>query len=79
MESLDTTDDVYALYQWIKQGGGISMMLDVMVNEDIKREKLVRLFPELPFPIQKAQLLFNKTRYQPKKMILFKKFIHDYV
>ena len=79
LESLDTTDDVYALYQWMKQGGGISMMLDVMVNEDIKREKLVRLFPELPFPIQKAQLLFNKTRYQPKKMILFRKFIHDYV
>ncbi len=79
LELFDTTDDVYALYQWIKEGGGISMMLDVMISEDINNGVLEPLFPELPFPIQKAQLLFNKTRYQPKKMVLFKKFIHSYV
>ena len=79
LELLDTTDDVYALYQWVKQGGGISMMLDMMINNDIKNGELVPLFPELPFPIQKAQLLFNKTRYQPKKMVLFREFIRSYV
>jgi len=79
LELLDTTDDVYALYQWVKQGGGISMMLDMMINEDIKSGELESLFPEFSFPTQKVQLLFNKTRYQPKKMILFRKFLHSYV
>lgn len=78
LELLDTTDDVYALYQWVKQGGGISMMLDMMINEDIKNGGLEPLFPELSFPTQKAQLLFNKTRYQPKKMILFREFVRSY-
>ena len=78
LELFDTTDDVYALYQWVKQGGGISMMLDVMINEDINDGVLKPLFPELPFPTQKAQLLFNKTQYQPKKMVLFRKFIRAY-
>ena len=79
LELFDTTDDVYALYQWVKQGGGISMMLDVMINKDITSGELEPLFPELPFPIQKTQLLFNKTRYQPQKMVLFRKFIRSYV
>lgn len=78
LELFDTTDDVYALYQWVKEGGGISMMLDIMVNEDIKRGALIPLFPELPFPTQKAQLLFNKTRYQSKKTVIFREFIRNY-
>lgn len=71
----DTTDDVYALYQIVRQGGGISMMLDLMVSSDISSGKLEHLFPSIPFPSQKLVLLYPKKQHQSRKSTLFKEFI----
>jgi DNA-binding transcriptional LysR family regulator len=75
LELFHTTDDVYALYQWILQGGGISMMLDIMIDKDIANGSLQHLFPKIPFPSQKLVLLWHKKEYQSKKMSLFKEFV----
>jgi len=75
LELFDTTDDVYALYQLVRQGAGISMMLDLMVSSDITSGKLEHLFPNIPFPSQKLVLLYPKKQHQSRKSTLFKEFI----
>lgn len=75
LESFDTTDDVFALLQWVRAGGGISMLLDLMVRSSINEGALIHLFPMIPFPGQQVVLLFHKKQYQPRKMVLFKEYI----
>ncbi|OUS30871.1 hypothetical protein A9Q99_05010 [Gammaproteobacteria bacterium 45_16_T64] len=70
-----TTNDVYAQYQLVRQGGGITMMLDLMVKEDIRAGKLQAIFPAVQFPPQQIVLLHHKKQHQPRKMVLFKEFI----
>lgn len=77
LESFDTTDDVYALLQWVREGGGISMLLDLMVSKSIAEGSLIHLFPMIPFPAQQVVLLFHKKQFQPRKMVLFKEYVKN--
>ena len=72
-----TSDDVFALYQWVCAGGGMSLFLDIVVNAGIKRGELQRVFADWDFPAQKIVLLFNKQAYETKKMTAFKHYIQE--
>lgn len=75
IDAFHTTDDVSAQFQWVQQGGGITMMLDLMVQDAFAAGTLIPIMPELPFPAQQVVLLHHKKQHQPRKMTLFKAFM----
>lgn len=77
LEQFHTTDDVHALYHLVREAGGISMLLDIAIREDLESGCLTQLFPAMHFPSMKLVLISHKSTYQPKKMEVFRAFIQE--
>lgn len=75
----DSSDDVYALHQMVRQGCGIGMLLDLMVEADVRSGELIQLFPQMSFPSQSVALMWHHQPAPLQKSVVFKAFFIEHL
>lgn len=79
LSRFDTADDPQAIHLRIREGGGISMLLDLVVGEDIHNGMLEHVLPKLHFPKQPLSLLWHPQERPTQKRVLFKDYIRKHL
>lgn len=75
LNEFDTVDDAQAILARAREGGGVSMMLDVLAAPDLKAGSLVQLFPSRVFPAQPVTLLWRANAEENEKLKRFREFL----
>jgi DNA-binding transcriptional LysR family regulator len=66
-----STNTAYACHAAALAGGGVALLTDFSVNEDIEAGRLVRLLPEWAAPTADIHALFPPTRHRQAKVQVF--------
>jgi len=77
LENAHLSNSEAVLYESVIRGLGVSIMLDISITEDLKKGKLIKLFPQNTFPELSLCLLYNNSDYMPEKLRVFKYFINE--
>ncbi len=72
-----TTNDIEAVYQAVKSGMAIGLMLDVSVQEELEKQQFLQLLPDRKFPSKKLYLIHKKSGRVLQKQRAFKEFIRN--
>lgn len=75
IEKFIEVDSLFAQLELIKLGTGIGRLPDYFVKNELKKGKLVELFPHIEKPTTYVYLLYPNTRILPKKTRVFVDFI----
>jgi len=70
-----TTNDIEAVYQAVRSGLCLGLMLDIAVQADIEQGDFVDVFPSIPLPSKKLCLIYKKGAQSSQKQKVFKAFI----
>ena len=74
-ESNHTTNDIEAVYQSVRSGQSIGMMLDVSVKHELENNIFVDVFPAKVLPSKNLYLVYKKSNMLSKRHEAFKTFI----
>lgn len=77
LEQYTTTNDAQALLEMIKQGFGITVMLDLIARDGIDSGELIDIFPSIQLPKVTVYLLYHKQNRISKKVTVFKEYIKE--
>ncbi len=71
------TNDIEAVYQAVKSGMAIGMMLDVSIHDEIQNGEFISLLPDKKMPSKKLYLIHKKSGKFLQKQRVFKEFIRN--
>lgn len=77
LEKFIEVDSLSAQLELIKLGTGIGRLPDYFVKDDIKKGKIIELFPHIEKPSTYAYILYPNTKILPKKTRAFIDFIKE--
>jgi len=78
-EANHTTNDIEAVYQSVRSGQCIGLMLDVSVKRELENNIFVDVFPSQILPSKNLYLMYKKSTMCSKKHEAFKEFIkHEF-
>lgn len=75
LEKFIEVDSLFAQLELIKLGAGIGRLPDYFIKNELKKGKLIELFPHTEKPTTYVYLLYPNTRILPKKTRAFIDFI----
>jgi len=70
-------NDIEGVYQSVKVGLGIGMMLNISVQKEINEGTFISVFPKKNFPRKRLYLLSKKSQWQSQKQRMFKSHIKE--
>jgi len=65
-------DDIEGVYQSVRAGLGIGMLLDISVQQEIDQGTLISVLSERNLPRKQLYLLQKKSQWQTQKQLAFK-------
>ena len=69
------SDDIEGVYQAVRTGLGIGMLLDVSIQQEIDTGSFIAILPEKNLPKKRLYLLYKKNQWQTQKQKAFKEHI----
>lgn len=70
--AVHTCDDIEGVYQSVRAGLGIGMLLDISTQQEIQNGTFVTILPERNLPHKRLYLLYKKSQWQTQKQLAFK-------
>lgn len=68
-------DDIEGVYQAVRSGMGIGLLLDISVKQELQRGEFQSIMSERNLPRKRMYLMYKKSQWQTQAQITFKKFM----
>ena len=71
------TNDVEGVYQSVRSGMNLGMLLDISISDELESGTLIDIFPEQMLPSKWLFLVSKEQGFNSHKHLLFKRFIKE--
>lgn len=71
-------NDIEGVYQAVRSGLGIGLMLDISLQQELRTDKFCQLFEQYQLPQKKLYLMYKSAQQQTQKITAFKEHIKTF-